>query len=1027
MTASESHLDPSRQERPEPAVPYFRRYYGDLRLPIADRVEDTGLRLAQTGAIHAVAAHFAHRPLVQGVPEHDATATAVPGIDGRRPIEPAIVTMPTGSGKTAVLMALAYMLRAERVLLLTPSRLVREQIADEFRTLRVLRSVEALSRTVPPPRVEVVRNRPQSNDVWEAMRDADVVVTTPASVSPALAGVAPPPRDLFDVVLVDEAHHSPARTWRELLNHFGTARRALFTATPFRRDQREIKGRFVYTYDLAGAHYDRVFGEIRFQPVEETSDLRGDAAIARAAAEQLRDDAARGYRHLLMVRTDSMKRAKSLVEVYQGTGLRLALVTSSYSLAYVTRIVRRLRAHELDGIICVNMLGEGFDLPALKVAAIHAPHRSLAVTLQFIGRFARRGDGTLGPATFLAIPSEIKVEATRLYEETAAWQGLVANLSATRVATEARTREVLDTFSAEAADSVDTSDDDGADVSLYSLRTGNHAKVFRTDGVVDLTRTPELPPDMQVIHSEVSAEHHALVLITREVRRAPWSTTGRFVDVVHGLFLLHHHPESGLLFICASPDYRVDSMYDGLARQFTGMARALPTPRLNKVLVGLRHAAFFNIGLRSRVKAIATESYRIIAGASADQALQLSDGRLYHRGHVFGRGYEDGVAVTIGFSSASKVWSTATSRLPALIAWCDQLAEKIAGEEQAQTACNLDYLPAGEELHRFPAPVVAAEWDLDAFLEPPTVRHAADGEEGCSLLDFDLEVESDRTDDRHVGLLVRGDDIQARYTFSLSGDWFFTLADEGQPTLWLERGNGRRVSLLDYLNSQPPTLYTSDFGALHRGITFVRAAKEVEQTFDAQAIEGVRWADKSVDVDLEFDLPEKGRPTPGRLSIHAHLESRLRDEQAHVVLYDHGSGEVADFVTITRGEVITEVVLYHCKGAPVEGGDRVSDAGEVCMQAVKSVAWIRLPVLRRKIRERIRKRSGRTRFVRGSLAEVDELLADGQRTRVAFRVVLVQPGFSATSLSPKLGSILAAANDYLARAGFNPLRVLGAP
>ncbi|WP_346763412.1 hypothetical protein [Escherichia sp. E4694] len=35
------------------------------------------------------------------------------------------------------------------------------------------------------------------------------------------------------------------------------------------------------------------------------------------------------------------------------------------------------------------MLGEGYDLPNLKIAALHDHHKSLAVTLQFIGRFTR--------------------------------------------------------------------------------------------------------------------------------------------------------------------------------------------------------------------------------------------------------------------------------------------------------------------------------------------------------------------------------------------------------------------------------------------------------------------------------------------------------------------------------------------------------------------------------------------------------------------------------------------------------------
>jgi superfamily II DNA or RNA helicase len=94
-----------------------------------------------------------------------------------------------------------------------------------------------------------------------------------------------------------------------------------------------------------------------------------------------------------MVRTDSQARAKELLETYgKATGLRLRLVMSEHSIGHVKRIIRDLRSGDLDGIVCVNMLGEGFDLPNLKIAAIHTPHKSLAVTLQFIGRFARTSD-----------------------------------------------------------------------------------------------------------------------------------------------------------------------------------------------------------------------------------------------------------------------------------------------------------------------------------------------------------------------------------------------------------------------------------------------------------------------------------------------------------------------------------------------------------------------------------------------------------------------------------------------------------
>lgn len=60
--------------------------------------------------------------------------------------------------------------------------------------------------------------------------------------------IVEPPGDLFDLILVDEAHHSPAKTWSELLKSFPQAKKILFTATPFRRDKREIEGSLVYNY-----------------------------------------------------------------------------------------------------------------------------------------------------------------------------------------------------------------------------------------------------------------------------------------------------------------------------------------------------------------------------------------------------------------------------------------------------------------------------------------------------------------------------------------------------------------------------------------------------------------------------------------------------------------------------------------------------------------------------------------------------------------------------------------------------------
>jgi alpha-tubulin suppressor-like RCC1 family protein len=77
------------------------------------------------------------------------------------------------------------------------------------------------------------------------------------------------------------------------------------------------------------------------------------------------------------------------------------------------------------------MLGEGFDLPELKIAGLHDKHKSEAVTLQFVGRFTRiRTD--LGDATVIANIAHDNVAAAlqSLYAEDADWNAILSVVGA---------------------------------------------------------------------------------------------------------------------------------------------------------------------------------------------------------------------------------------------------------------------------------------------------------------------------------------------------------------------------------------------------------------------------------------------------------------------------------------------------------------------------------------------------------------------------------------------------------------------
>ncbi|WP_245818441.1 DEAD/DEAH box helicase [Muricoccus roseus] len=606
---------------------YFARNYSALTFPL--EVEGRpGFRDAQRGALFAIGSHFTRRS------------------------DPAIITMPTGSGKTAVLQGSGFLLRASRVLVITPSRLVREQIADDFKNVGVLKRLRALPFDIGNPAVMATSGKVRDAKDWDQMRKFDVVVATVQSVSPHLKDVPAPPPDLFDLVLVDEAHHSPAATWSMLLDVFPAAKKVLFTATPFRRDDKEIKGKFIYTYDLRTAYEDGVFGHIDYVPVEvadENDVTAADVAVAKAAEAKLNLDREGGQSHLLMVRTDSKARASELEKIYsENTQLKLRVVHGSHSLRYSRQAISDLENDQLDGIICVNMLGEGFDMPRLKVAAVHAPHRSLAVTLQFIGRFARTSGKNLGAATFLATRKDIKLEAEKLYSAGAVWSEIVPNLSQTRLEREVHTRETLDSFALQ-----DLTVPALSDLSLYTLFPYAHVKVFRLREPFDIRTTPVFGSDRDQVYGSVSEATNSAIYITRKAGTVAWSLDDRLMDIRFDIFIFYYNPETNLLFVCASK--RVDGLYQRKVRDMVGYdARLLGLSALNKALNELEGAKFYNVGMRNRHHSSLTESYRMITGSRADEAIRPEDARLFHRGHCFGSAKDKGVDITIGLSRLLK-------------------------------------------------------------------------------------------------------------------------------------------------------------------------------------------------------------------------------------------------------------------------------------------------------------------------------------------------------------------------------------
>lgn len=401
----ESPVD--HEERIEETVSSWRNAFSYLEEDLSRQVR--GLRPSQIGAVHAVHAHWAVSR------------------------KPATIVMPTGMGKTETMLSILISERCKKLLVVVPTDALRTQIAGKFLGLGILKDFGIVSEQANYPIVGILKHRPQGiEDVDSFFARCQVIVTTMSVAGRCSQDIQKRMAEHCPYLFVDEAHHLGARTWRAFKEQFFSSSIVQFTATPFREDGKPVEGKPIFNYPLKRAQEEGYFRPIRFRPVVEFNPERRDHAIAEKAIEQLRADYQTG--HVLMARAGTIPRAEHVFSIYEQyeefypvrihTGLRKA---------ERDRIRRRILSGKARIIVCVDMLGEGFDLPELKIAAFHDIRKSLPITLQLTGRFTRaRSD--LGDPTVIAniADVEVKEELRKLYAQDSDW-----NLLLRRAATEA--------------------------------------------------------------------------------------------------------------------------------------------------------------------------------------------------------------------------------------------------------------------------------------------------------------------------------------------------------------------------------------------------------------------------------------------------------------------------------------------------------------------------------------------------------------------------------------------------------------
>jgi superfamily II DNA/RNA helicase len=111
-----------------------------------------------------------------------------------------------------------------------------------------------------------------------------------------------------------------------------------------------------------------------------------DASITEL--RRLREDT--GEQRLKIIASAlNMEHSKQIVKAYRERGMRADYIHSREDSKANDEVLAKLDRHELDVIVQVRMLGEGFDHPYLSVAAVFSIFATLSPFVQFVGRIMR--------------------------------------------------------------------------------------------------------------------------------------------------------------------------------------------------------------------------------------------------------------------------------------------------------------------------------------------------------------------------------------------------------------------------------------------------------------------------------------------------------------------------------------------------------------------------------------------------------------------------------------------------------------
>ncbi|KHS94763.1 DEAD/DEAH box helicase family protein [Pectobacterium parvum] len=336
----------------------------------------------------------------------------------------ALVVLPTGTGKSGLISIAPFGVAHKRVLIITPGLITKDSI-------RKTQEVLADNFWVNFDIIFSAKDIPIVNEYLAELSDehlasshivySNIQKITSSRGNGLIDRVSP---DFFDLIIIDEAHHAPAQSWRDTLHHFSNAKILHVTGTPYRGDNQEIPGVKIHETPLSEVMRDKYVKWLRKETVNAhdlffiTSEQPGvkltkeqilmlkdkewiekSIALSKECSLDVIDHSIAKLSelkvsspqvpHKILAVGCSISHAEDLLIWYKDRGMSSVIVHSEMEPSDLSEALVKVDRHQCDVVISVNMLMEGYDHKYLTVLAIFRPYRSLNAFAQVVGRILR--------------------------------------------------------------------------------------------------------------------------------------------------------------------------------------------------------------------------------------------------------------------------------------------------------------------------------------------------------------------------------------------------------------------------------------------------------------------------------------------------------------------------------------------------------------------------------------------------------------------------------------------------------------